>query len=57
MRVEISLRETSQKLVYPNAANTYQKGDLFCVFVESENVVHKYPLCRIWRIEEEYKKK
>ena len=52
MKVRIWLKETSQTLDY-DAKNTYQKGDLYCVFYDE--VVHKFPLANIWRIEESYK--
>ncbi len=52
MRVRIWLKESSQTLDYLDAKNTYQKGDLFCVYYNE--VVHKYPIANIWRIEESY---
>jgi len=56
MKVEIQLKETSQNIIYPDAINTYQKGDLFCVYL-SNGKVHKYPLRNIWRIIEDYNNK
>ena len=56
MKIKIQRNETSQPLIYENVDNTYTKGNLFCVtFKDGEDrVVHKYPLCSIFRIEEEY---
>ena len=47
MIVEIYLRENSKPIVYENAINTFQNGDLFCVFyefVDKEQWVDKYSL-------------
>lgn len=52
MKVEVELKETSQKLKY-NAVNTYQKGSLYCIY-DGKNV-YKFPLNNIWRITEGYK--
>jgi hypothetical protein len=51
--VKIELKETSQPLVYTNVINTYQKGDLFCIYT-NDNLVFKYPINNIWRITEYY---
>jgi hypothetical protein len=50
--VEIELRETSQPITR-EAINTYQKGDLFCIYLEN-GMVEKYPVNHIWRITETY---
>jgi len=45
--VEIYLRENSKPLIYENAINTFQNGDLFCVFyvfTDNEQWVDKYSL-------------
>lgn len=54
MKVEIYLQRTSQRIVFENATNTYQKGDLFCVFLKEENKVYKYPMSTIFNIKESY---
>jgi hypothetical protein len=52
MKVEVSLKETSQKLIHDNAKNAYTKGNMYCVYVGDK--VYKYPVNNIWRIEESY---
>jgi len=47
MIVEIYLRENSKPIIYENAINTFQNGDLFCVFyvfTDNEQWVDKYSL-------------
>jgi len=51
-RVEIELVTTSQKIVV-DAVNTYQKGDLFCVYDGVR--AYKFPLRHIFRITEVYR--
>ena len=53
MKVEIYLQKASQRIVFENASNTYQKGDLFCVYLKEENKVYKYPLVSIFNIKKE----
>lgn len=53
MKVEIHLNEQSQPIVVENVINTYQKGDLFCVYCKDE--VYKFPINHIFRIKENYK--
>jgi len=55
MKVEIHRNETSQPIKY-DALSAYTKGQLYCVLIEKEGkkVVHKYPLCQIFRVTEEY---
>jgi hypothetical protein len=53
MNVEISLKETSQKITHADATNAYTKGDMYCVYVSGK--VFKYPMTNIWRVEESYK--
>lgn len=57
MKVEIHRNETSQPIVY-DALNAYTKGQVYCVLIETEDgkVVHKYPLCSIFRVVEGYGK-
>ena len=56
MRVEIHRNETSQPISY-EALNAYTKGNMYCVLAEEGDgswVVHKYPLCSLFRVVEEY---
>jgi hypothetical protein len=53
MKVNIQLDETSQPIKYDNVRNTYTKGDLFCVYVDSGEV-HKFPISSIFRIVETF---
>ena len=50
-KVRIHLKETSQTIEH-DYVNTYQKGDLFCVYDGKQ--VYKYPIQNIWRVIEEY---
>lgn len=56
MKIEIQRNETSLPIVYENVINAYTKGSMYCVLFElgSERIVHKYPLCSIFRIIENY---
>ena len=57
MKIEIQRNETSLPLVYNNIINAYTKGSLYCVLFVNENEerkIHKYPLCSIFRIIEDY---
>lgn len=57
MTIEIQRNESSQPIVYNDAINAYTKGNLYCVlFVNSQGkrVTHKYPLCSLFRIIEDY---
>ena len=53
MIVEIQLTETSQPIIHNDVKNSYQKGQLYCVYLES-GWVYKYPINNIWRIKESY---
>lgn len=55
MKVEIYLQETSQRITFENATNTYTKGPMFCVYLKDENVVYKYPVASIFNVKETYK--
>lgn len=55
MKVIIWLKETSQPVEHTKVTNAYQKGAFFCVFIESENEVYKYPIANIWRVMESYR--
>jgi hypothetical protein len=54
MKVQIYLQETSQRIEFENATNTYTKGPLFCVFLKEEGKVYKYPISTIFNITETY---
>jgi hypothetical protein len=51
-KVEVYLYQTSTAIVFENVENTYQKGDLFCIYASGK--VHKFPLIHIFRIIEDY---
>lgn len=55
MKIEIQRNETSLPIEY-NAINAYTKGNMYCVLIEKDGkrVTHKYPLCSIFRIIEDY---
>lgn len=56
MNVWIQRSETSLPLEYPDIENAYTKGQMYCVlFVKNgQRVVHKYPLCSLFRVVEDY---
>ena len=54
MKVEIYLQRTSQRIVFEDAKNTYQKGDMYCVYTKDE-FVYKYPMQTIFNVKESYK--
>lgn len=55
MQIEIQRNETSQPLMY-DALNAYTKGPMYCVLFEKEGkrITHKFPLCSLFRVIEEY---
>lgn len=53
MKVEIRLKQTSQAIKFENVKNAYQKGDFYCVYLDT-GVVKKYPIADIFDIEESY---
>lgn len=55
MKIEIQRNETSQPIVY-DAVNAYTKGPMYCVLFEKDGqrIAHKYPLCSLFRVIEEY---
>lgn len=55
MHIEIQRNETSQPIIY-DAINAYTKGPMYCVLLEKDGkrVTHKYPLCSIFRVIEDY---
>lgn len=55
MKIQIHRNEISKPIMY-EALNGYTNGNVYCVLIErgGEKEVHKYPLCSIFRIVEEY---
>jgi len=54
MRVEIYLKETSQRIEFKDVKNAYTKGDLYCVYTK-DDWVYKYPIENIFNVRESYK--
>ena len=54
-KTSIQLKESSQPIEH-EFTNTYQKGDLYCVYDSAKEVTYKYPIQNIWRIKEDYGK-
>jgi len=56
MKIEIQRNETSFPIIYEDIINAYTKGNMYCVlFLKGKNrKTHKYPLCSIFRIIEDY---
>ena len=63
MIVHIQLDRTSQPIIYSDANNVYQKGDMICVEYETHRPseageptrwTDKYPLQNVWRIRSSY---
>jgi len=52
LTVEIQRGETSEGLVYKDVLNAYTKGPLYCILFKLGRrlVVHKFPLCTLFRI-------
>lgn len=57
MKVSVLRNETSLPIVYENALNAYTKGNMYCILIEinGEKITHKFPLCSIFRIDEDWK--
>lgn len=55
MKIEIQRNETSSPIEY-DAINAYTKGPMYCVLFikDGKRVTHKFPLCSIFRVIEEY---
>jgi len=55
MKIEIQRNETSEPIIY-DALNAYTKGPMYCVLFEraGKRTTHKFPLCSIFRVIEEY---
>lgn len=56
MKIEIQRNETSYPIIYENVDNAYTKGNMYCIMFtkESKRVTHKYPLCSLFRVVEDY---
>ena len=56
MKISIIRNETSQPIEYDNIENTYTKGNLYCILINENGnkIVHKFPLCSIFKIIETY---
>jgi hypothetical protein len=52
MEVRVHLYTQSEPIVIANVRNTYQKGDLYCVMLNDDKTVYKFPLQHIFRITE-----
>ena len=53
--VKIWFMETSQPIEINNEKNSYTKGKLYCVYTK-DNLVYKFPINHIFKIEETYSK-
>jgi len=53
MKVQIHLTSQSKAIVYETVKNAYTKDGMYCVYLETQ-IVHKYPMCNIFRVEETY---
>lgn len=53
--IQVQRNETSQPIKY-NAINAYTKGPMYCILFEKDGqrLTHKYPLCSLFRVIEEY---
>lgn len=56
MKVKVHMLSQSQpvEFIKDNVTNTYTKDGLFCIYIQEENKVYKYPLCNIFVIKEDY---
>lgn len=53
MKISVHLISQSQAIEYLNVKNAYTKNGMYCIYLES-GVVHKYPMCNIFRVIETY---
>ena len=53
MKVEIFLKETSQRITFKDAKNAYTKGDFYCVYTQ-DDFVYKYPVQNMFNVKESY---
>jgi hypothetical protein len=54
MKVEIYLKETSQRIKFDDVKNAYTKGKFYCVYTQ-DDWVYKYPIESIFNVRESYK--
>jgi hypothetical protein len=57
MKIEVQRNESSLPLIYDEVINAYTKGNMYCIlFVNkaNERVTHKFPLCSLFRVIEDY---
>lgn len=55
MHVSVHLENQSQPIEFEDVVNTYQKGDMFCLYL-SNGTVQKFPIMKIFRVVEDYQK-
>ena len=53
MQIKIRRELSSRAKIYENVIDSYQKGDLYCIYLEDGKVI-KIPIKKIFDIEEEY---
>lgn len=54
MKISVHLASQSKPKKYKDVVNTYTKDGMYCVLLKND-IVHKYPMCNIFRVEEDYK--
>ena len=56
MKIEIQRNESSFPIVYEDVINAYTKGQMYCILFlkDGERKTHKYPLCSLFRVIEDY---
>ena len=53
MNIKVHLFSQSKSIGYKNIKNAYTKDGMYCIYTE-DNIVYKYPMVNIFRIEETY---
>jgi len=53
MNIKVHLFSQSKSIDYKNIKNAYTKDGMYCIYTE-DNIVYKYPMVNIFRIEETY---
>jgi len=53
MNVKVHLSSQSKSIDHKDVINAYTKDGMFCVYIQ-ENIVYKYPMVNIFRVEETY---
>ena len=56
MNIKIQRNESSFPIEYKDVINAYTKGNMYCILFEKDGkrVTHKYPLCSLFRVIEDY---